>query len=62
MADEQPILPADRRWQLSVDLRDVIGAAGVFLAVAGAAAIHWGAAVFMCGAGLVALAYRVARH
>lgn len=51
---------SDARWQ--VDLRDVMGGAGVLLAVAGAAVIHWGFALIALGLGLTGAAWHLAKR
>lgn len=53
--------PVPARFRLTVDARDVIGAAGVLLVFAGLATVHWGLAVTAAGAGLFALALRLVR-
>ena len=53
--------PAKARWTLALDVRDVVGAAGLLLVLIGAAALHWALAVIVLGAGLAALSWRLAR-
>jgi hypothetical protein len=53
--------PPPRDFHLRIDLRDILGVAGALLALVGAAAIHWGLAAAVAGAGLFAVAYRLSR-
>lgn len=62
MSDHPHGAPQAPRYAVSVDLRDVLGAAGILLALAGAAAFHWGAALFVAGAGLFAVAAKLTRR
>ncbi len=64
MSDQTTEPTADRipeRFRLAVDARDVLGGAGLVLVILGLATVHWGVAVAAAGAGLFALALRLAR-
>lgn len=60
---EQPTGPAQPpSYAISIDLRDVVGGAGILLALGGACAFHWGAGLFVAGAGLFAVAAKLTRR
>jgi hypothetical protein len=59
MTDDVP--PPRDPFHVRVDLRDLLGAAGLVLTLGGAAAIHWGLALVVVGAGSFALAYKLSR-
>ncbi len=61
MNDQDQPRPTTKGYAVSVDLRDVVGGAGILLALAGASAFHWGAGVFVAGAGLFAVAAKLTR-
>ncbi|MFY9294003.1 MAG: hypothetical protein WAP03_25410 [Methylorubrum rhodinum] len=61
MSDQPPAPAQPPRYAVTFDLRDVIGAAGILLALGGASAFHWGAGVFVGGLGLFALATKLTR-
>lgn len=54
--------PQERGWNIRIDLADVIGAAGLVLALVGAAFINFGFAIFVAGTALCAVAWRMARR
>lgn len=55
-----PVPPAP--YAVRIDLRDLIGGAGILLALGGACAFHWGAGLFVAGAGLFAVAAKLTRR
>lgn len=58
MSETNTPQPAQRRRGINIDLFDVLGFIGFFAMIAGAAAFHWGLALFTAGACAVIVAYK----
>jgi hypothetical protein len=57
MDEQQPA--TQRGWNISIDLRDVMGIAGALIVLGCAYALDWRAAAAVVGASLCALAIRL---
>lgn len=59
--DKSEPLP-HKGWNINIDFADIIGAAGLVIATAGALMINIGFALFVAGGALCAIAWRISRR
>lgn len=59
--DPSPPSAIPRRFRLTLDARDVLGGAGLLVAVSGLAFVHLGLAAAVVGLGLFAVAAKLSR-